>query len=115
MSTGERLTTREMCDKFKIPMHWCSGRDTADCLRYHSRRKQSPFSLDGETRTAAQWGAALGVTQGTFRETVYKSESLGATREQAMLATVRYLHKRRSGLGSTLSSETYKLTHPKNQ
>lgn len=110
MSTGERLTTREMCDKFRIPMHWCSGRDTADCLRYHSRRSRAGFSLDGESRTAAQWGAALGVTKGAFQETVYRSEALGATRDQAMIATVRYLHKRRGGQKTDIKTETQKLT-----
>ena len=110
MSTGERLTTREMCDKFKIPMHWCSGRDTADCLRYHSRRSRSIFALDGEGRTSSQWGAALGVTQGAFRETVYRSETLGATRDQAMIATVRFLHKRRGGQKTDIKTETQKLT-----
>lgn len=114
MPTGETLTTRQMCDKFKIPMHWCSGRNTADCLRYHTRRKKAAFALDGETRTAAQWGAALGVTPGTFRETVYKSESLGATRDQAMVATMRFLVKRRAGQETSLGTETDKLTNPRN-
>lgn len=109
LPTGEKLTTRELCDKFNIPMQWTCGRETEDILRYHSRRKRLKFALDGVTATAKQWGITLGVSHTQFKNCVYSSERLGATRDQAMIATVRFITKRSEGRESSIATETEKL------
>jgi len=55
----------------------------------HQKKKR--FTLQGRTATAAEWAKALRSTECTFRDSVYSAEKRGATREQAMLATIRHL------------------------
>ena len=109
LPTGEKLTTRELCDKFDIPMQWTCGRDTGEILGYHSRRKRLKFTLDGVTATAKQWAFTLGVSHTRFKNTVYDSERLGATRQQAMIAAVRVITKQNEGQNCSIATETEKL------
>jgi hypothetical protein len=55
------------------------------------RKKRQDFTLQGRTAKASEWAKALGSTECTFRDAVYAAEKRGATREQAMLATIRHL------------------------
>ena len=109
LPTGEKITTRELCDKFDIPMQWTCGRDTCEILGYHSRRKRLKFTLDGVTATAKQWASALGVSHTHFKKCVYGSEKFGATRQQAMIATVRLITKKNEGQNCSIATETEKL------
>jgi hypothetical protein len=109
LPTGERLTTRELCDKFDIPMQWTCGRNTGEILGYHSRRKRLKFALDGVTATAKQWAFTLGVSHTHFKKCVYGSEKFGATRQQAMIASVRFITKQNEGKKSSIATETEKL------
>lgn len=55
------------------------------------RKARQGFTLQGKTAQAREWAKALGCTECTFRDSVYAAEKRGATREQAMLATIRHL------------------------
>ncbi len=90
LSCGSKLSTRELCAKIGVPMQWACGQPTDKILNYHSRKRKVAFSLDGETASAEKWAKALKITPGQFKDTVYTCERHGATREEAMLVTVRH-------------------------
>lgn len=90
LSCGSKLSTRELCDKIGVPMQWACNQPTEKILNYHNRKRKTAFALDGETASAEKWAEALKITPNQFRDTVYTCERHGATREEAMLITVRH-------------------------
>lgn len=87
---GSRLSTRELCAKVDVPMRWACGQSTEKILNYHSRKRKAAFRLDGKTASAAKWAEALKITPDQFKGCIYACERYGASREEAMLVTVRH-------------------------
>ena len=54
-------------------------------------KNRKKFTTWGKTATAQQWADTLGVHRNEFTDAVYCLERLGATREQAVEGSVRYL------------------------
>lgn len=88
---GSEITNVDLCRRYKIPIRRTSGQTTRQILNYHNRKKKVPFTLQGRTAPCATWARELKVSSNIFRDTVYVCERNGATREEAMLATIRHL------------------------